>query len=574
MVAQTFQRSYRATTDAEGAITFRIPAELALNMGIQATLGIFDAGSAGSFAMMTGDGIQWGPWSGAQPAGPFTWRGDFPVTVTGHGLNPNHDYTLQALGFADNYEELVVALPTPTGSTGLVGTDAIVNLPAATLAPATQYAPALEFYPCVNFAALRLAAVLASGGPVVIECVWWNGEITATMGYRRFIIGGTSARILEVVIPHLGDQLQLAVSNQTPATALLDSSGFGNDGIIDPFSSGAVVGGLPGLVVGDTAMAMVGDASNIATTPVTSGMLAGDLYMMTWIQFSVAQGATNLTIVELDSVTWVVLTMEMQEGIFQFTRQWGATPADADTVGVAVAWGTGRHMAAVTYDAGADLYRLYVDGVIVGAPQAGSGHPAGTEDPVSSRLAQSTPGLTVIQDEVAWGPSLPTGADIAALWAARGVFATYAAAMLALNPTGYYHLDQILGVTSTLSLCATHTTQPLAMFGGRDLENAAQPVVPSGSTLVVIEPPYVFGGPAVFSWNPGGMAAAFRVDVQAQEPDGTWNTFYRRTDADPDLHVTVDLLMPAQPIRVVVTNNTAGAHSCDVALMYDLHRVG
>lgn len=209
MVQQTFQRSYRATTDNAGNIAFRIPSELALNMGIQATLGVYDAGASGVFTMMTGDGIQWGPWSGAQPAGPFTWRGDFPVVVTGKGLNPLADYTLQALGFADAYEALTVALPTPTGSTGLVGTDAILNLPALTLGPGE--ARTFHYYPCINFAALRLSAVLASGGPMMIETAWFNSETTARMGYRRFIIGETAPN-LQVVIPHLGDALEIVAS--------------------------------------------------------------------------------------------------------------------------------------------------------------------------------------------------------------------------------------------------------------------------------------------------------------------------------------------------------------------------
>lgn len=141
--------------------------------------------------------------------------------------------------------------------------------------------------------------------------------------------------------------------------------------------------------------------------------------------------------------------------------------------------------------------------------------------------------------------------------------------------SGFIILEESTGAGAVGSLVATHTTQPLAMFGGLDIDNAATAVVPGGGgTAVVLAPPYVFGGPAVFSWNPGGMVASFRVEVQAQELDGTWNTFYSRTDADTEAHVTIDLLMPAQPIRVLVTNRTGGAHSCDAALMYDLHRVG
>lgn len=123
-----------------------------------------------------------------------------------------------------------------------------------------------------------------------------------------------------------------------------------------------------------------------------------------------------------------------------------------------------------------------------------------------------------------------------------------------------------------LSLCATHTTQPLAMFGGLDLDNALTTAVPANGTITLLAPPFVYGGPAILYFNPSGIAGGYIMRLQAQDPDGTWNDFAVRTTAPG--RVQIDLFLPAQPIRLRVTDTTGAGGNVDAALMVDLHRVG
>jgi hypothetical protein len=219
VAAQRYERQLQGLSDNAGNITFPQLPPTAWNLTVYVTLAVVDTGSAGNFVATIADGTKHGPWSGAQPAGPFAWDGALLNVVTGTGLLPNTRYTLQAVGYVDDDGPLIQALSTPTGSTGLVGTDAIAQLTAQLIAMGGTLWPGgandgtvRAFFPCRDWAALRLSAEVLSGGPIVVECFWENRDMTATMGYRRYILGSDSGRTLQVVIPHLGDALSIKVS--------------------------------------------------------------------------------------------------------------------------------------------------------------------------------------------------------------------------------------------------------------------------------------------------------------------------------------------------------------------------
>lgn len=209
MVAQQFRPVAKATTDTMGNATFGPITPERWHYAAQGTISI-DSGTAGTFTAFIGS-TRWGTWSGSAPYGPITLEAQNQLIVTATGLSPNTEYTLQFVGIEDEVANIQPSSPYPSsvGATGLVGTDAIINLPALDV-PAGG-SQTFDWFPCINFAALRLAAELASGGPVTIECFWRNSDTTAEMGYRRFVIGETAPK-LQVVIPHLGDQLRIEVS--------------------------------------------------------------------------------------------------------------------------------------------------------------------------------------------------------------------------------------------------------------------------------------------------------------------------------------------------------------------------
>lgn len=357
MTQHRYERKQQLRSDNSGNLTFVERPPTAQDLYITATFQILEAGSSGIFVATTSDGTGIGYWAQGQAAGPWTWPGNLDVTVQCKSLLPNTLYTLQIIGYSDSNISLVDALPSGTGTSALFGHDAITQLAnqpigaaGAVVYPGPANVPTLapQWFPCLSFAALRLAVSCLTGGPIVIECMWSNQDLNATMGYRKYIVGDLtqSGSILQVVIPHLGDQLSIKVSNQTPE------------------------------------------------------------------------------------------------------------------------------------------------------------------------------------------------------------------------------------VPATFSICATHTTQPLAMFGGLDIDNSQGFSLDAGQTLIVLAPPYIYGGPAHLSFNPGGFSAAYVVSLEAQQEDGSWNAFEVRSNADPGVRQDIDFFCPAQPIRLTATNNTGDTQTGDAVLEYDLHRVG
>jgi len=352
-----YERKQQLRSDNAGNLTFTERPPTAQDLYIRATFQVLGAGSSGIFSATTSDGTGLGDWAQGQAAGPWTWPGNLDVNVTCKGLLPNTLYTLQIIGRSDSNLASLGDLPSGTGTTALFGHDAITQLAdqaigaaGAVVYPGPANVPTLtpQWFPCITFAALRLAVSCLTGGPIVVECMWANQDLSATMGYRKYIVGDLtqSGSILQVVIPHLGDMLSIKVSNQT-----------------------------------------------------------------------------------------------------------AATPA-------------------------------------------------------------------------------------------------------------------------SFSICATHTTQPLAMFGGLDIDNSQGFSLDAGETLIVLAPPYIYGGPAHLSFNPGGFSSAYVMSLEAQQEDGTWNAFEVRSNADPGVRQDLDLFIPAQPIRLTATNNTMSSETGDAVLEYDLHRVG
>ena len=212
MVAQQLIQQTPATTDALGNVEFVFPYQLASDKGWQGTVSI-GSGQAGTFTAQDASGIKWGTWSGSQPFGPVTVQGNIRFTIDGSGLQPNTQYIAHFIGTGDLIANLTDApAPTALGASSLVGTDVIID--ETTFALAAPSSQDFRYFPCINFSSMRLAAVLASGGPVLIEATWFNSDATAQMGYRRYIIG-PSAPTLEVVVPHLGDQLEIRLTNSS-----------------------------------------------------------------------------------------------------------------------------------------------------------------------------------------------------------------------------------------------------------------------------------------------------------------------------------------------------------------------
>lgn len=228
MTQERFERALEATSDNAGGIVFDFQRNppTATNKTIYATLAVPDAGDAGNFVATLLDGQTLGIWSSGQPASVGAWRGDLPVTVTGSGLLPNTQYVLWARGFVSENPDLTWVVQTPTGTTSLFGQDAITQSVAMALAAGATVWPGganngtgQAFFPCINFAALRLSIEnVLTGGPITVECLWFNQDQTARMGYRRYVLGSDNGNIGELVVPHLGDMLSIKVTNQTAAS--------------------------------------------------------------------------------------------------------------------------------------------------------------------------------------------------------------------------------------------------------------------------------------------------------------------------------------------------------------------
>ena len=213
-----------ATTDALGNISFAIPGPAGSDMTLVTTLAVINASHAGDFLATVDSGDVFGPWSGAQPFGYYVAQANLAFTVTGTGLLPKTQYTLQMVGFLDtvaNVENLV--LPVPTGSTALIGTDKIVldkgRVIANGLGGSVQYGP----FACSDYSTLRFGMVVTNGGPLDLQISYSDlqNQIAGALflGFREFILPASPNSNLGYSMPHQGEQVTLVVTNTSGATA-------------------------------------------------------------------------------------------------------------------------------------------------------------------------------------------------------------------------------------------------------------------------------------------------------------------------------------------------------------------
>lgn len=237
---------------------------------------------------------------------------------------------------------------------------------------------------------------------------------------------------------------------------LIDSSGNANDGT---YADGVVIThGVEGIVGDDTAVSFGpgGDGSSAgATAPVPTGLLSGgDCWACYWTTpgYTGSGGFTDHTSIGFQAATSplsevFILGDNWDDGGdtlgLDVSRMWGPNVPDVDGFTSATASVTPgvEHMLAVVYSAADDEYRCYVDGNRIDTV-AGTGHPGATYDPDTLSFGNDSIDVATTFDEIAYGSGAPDDADIANLYSLRSDFVGYSAAVLALTPTGYYHLDE------------------------------------------------------------------------------------------------------------------------------------
>lgn len=101
----------------------------------------------------------------------------------------------------------------------------------------------------------------------------------------------------------------------------------------------------------------------------------------------------------------------------------------------------GPHFIFGWYNADTDEFQLYEDGVPLG-DSFGTGFTPATIDTIL--VGGSPVSGSKIYDEVAFGFGVIDDATVAALYDAASDFTTFSAAILALNPEVYYHLNELI----------------------------------------------------------------------------------------------------------------------------------
>lgn len=268
--------------------------------------------------------------------------------------------------------------------------------------------------------------------------------------------------------------------------AMLDSSGFANDGTYD--SPANTLYGVPGLVAGDEAITITAAAVG-GSMPMTSGLLAGDFWVAGWITTPTSGDCEYIL------TTWFSATPQLMVAFFYrvqlgvpfvaLTRRVGPAGGALETTsrdpGPLAA---GAHFLAASWDSALDATTFFVDGVNIGTDTVGA--PTGPfGDVATGRVATGSSNFPVTFDEICFGPNQLLDADAAALYAAALVdFPTWTAAVLALFPFGFYHLDEfMLGTGRITAFDVTDGTKVIAS-------------IPTGF------PQSLSAGPFAYSWQP------------------------------------------------------------------------
>jgi hypothetical protein len=160
--------------------------------------------------------------------------------------------------------------------------------------------------------------------------------------------------------------------------------------------------------------------------------------------------------------------------------------------GVDVADGN-PHFFAVTWDKGVSVLTLYKDGAAVPWVTVGTPPPV----PIALTAGQAAFGYNgnppEIIDEAFTIRAALSGADIAALYAARVTFPGWSAAVGAFSPTGFYHLDDNVG-----------TGRQVALVVSKDAQVVEE--IPTGFTAVPVPGPYFY------SWQPNLQSSSFSAN--------------------------------------------------------------
>lgn len=138
-------------------------------------------------------------------------------------------------------------------------------------------------------------------------------------------------------------------------------------------------------------------------------------------------------------------------------------------------------------------------------------------------------------------------------------------------------LDIELTNTSTaplaFQLAATHSTQPLAAWGGQDFIPAPANAVGSLASIAAVSSQFIFGGPAQLEWSAGTLTN-YLLQLQYMEVNRVWHTFWARDNTNP-ARASYPFIAPAAPLQLVVTNREAANRAFEYAVLeYDLSRVG
>ena len=156
-----------------------------------------------------------------------------------------------------------------------------------------------------------------------------------------------------------------------------------------------------------------------------------------------------------------------------------------------------------------------------------------------------------------------------------------------LGPTCQYlevtqpHLGDLLFLTlfndsgspAVVGITATHTSQPVAGYGGpEDVYYWTNAATVNGQ--IIIAPTAVYGGPASFQCYPPVSPTAWGITIEAQNPTGSWDSLVTINNSNTAAGaLPINFIVPARPIRVVA--GTAGGTAPFIAsLAYDLSRRG
>lgn len=267
---------------------------------------------------------------------------------------------------------------------------------------------------------------------------------------------------------------QIHHATRTPYAAMLDSSGNLYHGeYTSPVSTDEnLTFGVSGLVVGDTCVTAV---TEIGSAPVPATILDDDFFVCGWIV--PATTSTILDIVKIENAAgFDILSINMHAAasstLLTTQRFYNATDSDFGTSGTSAALDPDiKHFWAVKYVASTGAFTSYIDGVPHGTVDTTGAHTQ-TLIPASITIGAKT------QDEVFITNGSPNDAAVLALYTAAATsYAAYTAAVLALTPINYYHLNE----SGFLSYRTSPGTYRCVSAPGRGLipaPKAIDPVVP------------------------------------------------------------------------------------------------